>query len=492
VGSYLLPAETDALPLGLRCPAQSSVDLPVFVTKLMRAGEPLAERVREVALLPRVDSPALAGLVELGECAGALFAVEMADRGVELATVLDAVHSGRIALSSDLCVFIALGLCEGVDALHVAGLSHLRVEPGHVRIRADGQPILLGGVFSSLLAPSQQQLLFLPREVGLGRGDARSDACSVAELARTLGTSPAGAVLAPAVLAVLVRAGAGGAPARCSASELAGALRAHLGEGAPGRCLEKLASLVARLGSSRSLDPGDVRSRMDVTPFGLAQRDEELAWTAPERALALDGHLDGAAPAPGSNAGGAGGHLRPSDEPPLELDEAALAHLHAAAPVGSAEERVFVDLPRSPEKVSRIRPGPLGLGLAIGAAGVLWLLHVTGNLTTVKREIGEVFGRSRRMLDVHGLEPKPSLIRPADLGIPTDKTGPTRLQIESVPSGAQVFLGDMLLGITPVNVDNDFTPGVHSYRIELEGYAPYQDQFVGRRTARIVAQLRPR
>jgi hypothetical protein len=64
------------------------------------------------------------------------------------------------------------------------------------------------------------------------------------------------------------------------------------------------------------------------------------------------------------------------------------------------------------------------------------------------------------------------------------------LRVDSEPSGADVFLGDTLLGQTPYAGDNEYPPGKYRLRLVLPGHQPFAAQVEGGRHAEIRAQLK--
>ena len=67
---------------------------------------------------------------------------------------------------------------------------------------------------------------------------------------------------------------------------------------------------------------------------------------------------------------------------------------------------------------------------------------------------------------------RPTETREPDRARPTTDTQPGTLQIASRPPGAQVYVDDVRVGITPLTMIN-VKPGAHRVRIELPGHRPW-------------------
>ena len=56
--------------------------------------------------------------------------------------------------------------------------------------------------------------------------------------------------------------------------------------------------------------------------------------------------------------------------------------------------------------------------------------------------------------------------------LPLERAGPGSLQIASRPTGAQVFVDDVRVGVTPLSMPS-IVAGQHRVRIELPGFRPW-------------------
>ncbi len=109
--------------------------LKVLKRELNSQAVMLKRFIREAELMRKVDHPYVVRMIELGEVDGYHFFTMELVEGTTLDLIL---QNGRIGY--ERAIKLVLQLCEGIDAIHRAGIIHRDMKPGNVLILNDGTP----------------------------------------------------------------------------------------------------------------------------------------------------------------------------------------------------------------------------------------------------------------------------------------------------------------------------------------------------------------
>ncbi len=432
----------------------SSLDEPVYLTRLLRAEDPRAAQLeRQIRFSAPQDSPLLAPLVELGTSSdGWLAVVEKALPAVPLVQVVERARERGLPFLPQACAWFGKRLCEVVSTLGTT--AHLRLTPRNVLVQADGEPFVLGTAYARLLAPSADEQAFLPRAPDSSRA---ADSYAAAEIVRLLASLGATGYqddwgsLPLSLKACFVRAQAAGGLSPAALAASIGTTFEEWGKRCDGKAF---CANLQRLGLPPAPSLESASATLQIDPRFEAAG--EASWT-PSGAVDLDGRLERFAPAqPFAAPLEPPAPSRPDGAEPLDLDEQAFAHAFKADDSMPAASRR-----------SRVKPllKALAVLLALAATGALLWAQGPQILAWVKSLAAER---------------------------PQGAYGTALLRVESTPSGAQVFLGDQLLGETPYLGDNDLPAGVHRVRLLKSGYEPAAASFEGGRDAELKIRLRRR
>lgn len=456
MGTYQT-TEIPGVRAGRRLFGLNSAGQAAFLSRLLPQSEPLARelpgRLRPTA---PPDSPWLATLVELGAANGWLHVVEKALVALPIEVVLAAARAANEPLAPELCAWFAARVSEAAASLGEYG--HLRLSLENVLVRPVGEPYLLGASWARLLpaAPGEP----VPEWLAPGR-ERQADAFAAAELARQLATlgAPAGpedwGVLPTSLKAIFSRAAGGGLSSAALTSEIDSALRSwdrHPGAAGVAAWLQRLAlPTPAAIGADGP--------RLVLEPAGA--EPEEQAWSQLGPALGIDGRVE--RPERPLQLEPLAASVEPAAPSPegseLEFDERAFAHAFGPAPAQDGGPR-------------RARPR---LGRWVGAALVL-ALAAAGSAGAWNYR-----GELARWLESHLPRERPR-----------GDWGTAMLRIDSSPSGAEIRLGDELLGQTPYVGDNDLPPGEYRVRLLKQGFREASISFEGAKDAHLSVPLRPR
>jgi serine/threonine protein kinase len=112
-----------------------------------------ARFAREVAALASVRHPNVVGIHDSGEVGGLpWYAMDLIE-----GEPLDRILERGGALPLDRALEVTIGICEGVEALHRAGVVHRDLKPQNVVITSDGRPVVLD--LGLAIAPDRDQRL---------------------------------------------------------------------------------------------------------------------------------------------------------------------------------------------------------------------------------------------------------------------------------------------------------------------------------------------
>lgn len=115
--------------------ANAPLALKVLKRELNSQPIMLKRFIREAELMKKVDHPYVVRMIELGQVEGYHFFTMEFVEGTTLDLIL---QNGRIGY--DRAIRLVLQLCEGIDAIHRAGIIHRDMKPGNVLILNDGTP----------------------------------------------------------------------------------------------------------------------------------------------------------------------------------------------------------------------------------------------------------------------------------------------------------------------------------------------------------------
>ena len=113
------------MPLALKVLKRELHNQPVMLKRFMREAE----------LMRKVDHPYVVRMIEHGQVDGYHFFTMELVEGTTLDIIL---QNGRIGY--DRSIKLVGQLCEGIDAIHRAGIIHRDMKPGNVLILNDGSP----------------------------------------------------------------------------------------------------------------------------------------------------------------------------------------------------------------------------------------------------------------------------------------------------------------------------------------------------------------
>ena len=115
--------------------ANAPLALKVLKRELNSQPIMLKRFIREAELMKKVDHPYVVRMIELGQVEGYHFFTMEFVEGTTLDIIL---QNGRIGY--ERAITLVLQLCEGIDAIHRAGIIHRDMKPGNVLILNDGTP----------------------------------------------------------------------------------------------------------------------------------------------------------------------------------------------------------------------------------------------------------------------------------------------------------------------------------------------------------------
>jgi hypothetical protein len=449
VATYRIP-HLPGQPESWRVLGANSLDEPVYLTRLIRAGDPRAAQLeRQIRFPAPHDSPLLAPLVELGIASdGWLTVVEKALPAVPLAEVVARARERDLPFLPEACAWFGKRLCEVVSTLGTT--AHLRLTPRNVLVQPDGEPLVLGTAYARLIAPSADEQPFLPRGADNSRA---ADSYAAAEIVRLLASLGAAAYeddwgsLPLSLKACFVRAKAAGlSPAALAAS--IGTTFGKWGKKCDGKAFR---ANLQRLDLRPAEHLAPASAPLQIEP--RFESAEEASWT-PSGSMDLEGRIERFASA--TPVAEPPPPRPPESAEPLELDERALADAFKAR-----DSR----LPASRRGLAKAVLKAVALLLALGGIGALLWARAPQILAFVESLVAER---------------------------PQGAYGTALLRIESTPPGAQVLLGDQLLGETPYLGDNDLPAGAHRVRLIKSGYQPATASFEGGRDVELKINLRRR
>lgn len=158
---FLARGETSIIYRVLEPESGRAIALKILPPSAMRDPDRVEQFLRRAGRLASLDHDHLLPVIDYGREAGVPFMATTFARGGSLQDNLDSYSQPGQALS------LVAGLAQAVDYLHRHDILHGRIEPGHVLLDAQGQPLLTGvgrpylppggGAPPAYLAPEQRQ-----------------------------------------------------------------------------------------------------------------------------------------------------------------------------------------------------------------------------------------------------------------------------------------------------------------------------------------------
>jgi|GEM_PF-1444978 len=205
--------------------------------------------------------------------------------------------------------------------------------------------------------------------------------------------------------------------------------------------------------------------------------DDQDEWQAPGAVMEHDGTVTGQADAPAPEP-------RPAPQRELEAP-LELAERQPEAPLEWAERHPLAAPASTPEE----GPGPLPLAkprLRVGLVGVVAVVWLLGGAAAflVLRHRGKAVSLEPETpgVSLPVFPPSPEVPHTVDFaaGAAAGIPGTAALTIESVPSGATVYLEGKQVGRTPYLGSNDVAPGLAlRVRLSFPGYRTWARNFPG-------------